>query len=77
MTCTHTLSSGSRYCEFESRENSERPHNPGYRHQNLKKTHVNKYALVYHWQGSDDSLKPALLTAHQGLSVSAQALLAR
>ncbi|EIW58397.1 carboxypeptidase S [Trametes versicolor FP-101664 SS1] len=34
-------------------------------HQNLKKTHVNKYALVYHWQGSDDSLKPALLTAHQ------------
>ncbi|KAL1945098.1 hypothetical protein VTO73DRAFT_2718 [Trametes versicolor] len=34
-------------------------------HQTLKKTHVNKYALVYHWQGSDDSLKPALLTAHQ------------
>ncbi|KAJ2990099.1 hypothetical protein NUW54_g8579 [Trametes sanguinea] len=34
-------------------------------HKNLRKTHVNKYALVYHWQGSDDSLKPALLTAHQ------------
>ncbi|KAH9849891.1 carboxypeptidase S [Lenzites betulinus] len=34
-------------------------------HKNLKKTYVNKYALVYHWQGSDDSLKPALLTAHQ------------
>ncbi|OSD05272.1 carboxypeptidase S [Trametes coccinea BRFM310] len=34
-------------------------------HQNLRKTHVNKYALVYHWQGSNDSLKPALLTAHQ------------
>ncbi|CDO72068.1 hypothetical protein BN946_scf184962.g11 [Trametes cinnabarina] len=34
-------------------------------HQHLQKTHVNKYALVYHWQGSNDSLKPALLTAHQ------------
>ncbi|TFK92589.1 carboxypeptidase S [Polyporus arcularius HHB13444] len=34
-------------------------------HASLRKTHVNKYALVYHWQGSDDSLKPALLTAHQ------------
>ena len=36
------------------------------RHSTLSKTHVNKYALVYHWQGSDTSLKPALLTAHQG-----------
>ncbi|PIL25219.1 hypothetical protein GSI_13108 [Ganoderma sinense ZZ0214-1] len=34
-------------------------------HANLQKTHVNKYALVYHWQGSDGTLKPALLTAHQ------------
>ncbi|KAI0761831.1 carboxypeptidase S [Trametes elegans] len=34
-------------------------------HQNLRKTHVNKYALVYHWQGSNDYLKPTLLTAHQ------------
>ncbi|KAI0742053.1 carboxypeptidase S [Daedaleopsis nitida] len=34
-------------------------------HKDLRKTHVNKYALVYHWQGTDDSLKPALLTAHQ------------
>ncbi|RPD64023.1 carboxypeptidase S [Lentinus tigrinus ALCF2SS1-7] len=34
-------------------------------HATLRKTHVNKYALVYHWQGSDESLKPALLTAHQ------------
>ncbi|KAI0327002.1 Zn-dependent exopeptidase [Cubamyces sp. BRFM 1775] len=34
-------------------------------HQNLNKTHVNKFALVYHWQGSDNSLKPTLLTAHQ------------
>ncbi|KAH9921729.1 carboxypeptidase S [Epithele typhae] len=34
-------------------------------HANLRKTHVNKFALVYHWQGSDESLKPALLTAHQ------------
>ncbi|OBZ66878.1 Carboxypeptidase S [Grifola frondosa] len=34
-------------------------------HANLRKTEVNTYALVYHWQGSDDSLKPVLLTAHQ------------
>ncbi|KAI0831872.1 carboxypeptidase S [Trametes gibbosa] len=34
-------------------------------HKNLRKTHVNKYALVYHWQGTNDSLRPALLTAHQ------------
>ncbi|KAI0731073.1 carboxypeptidase S [Earliella scabrosa] len=34
-------------------------------HKTLRKTHVNKFALVYHWQGSDDTLKPALLTAHQ------------
>ncbi|KAI0630735.1 carboxypeptidase S [Trametes polyzona] len=34
-------------------------------HKHLRKTHVNKYALVYHWQGSNDELKPILLTAHQ------------
>ncbi|KIP03578.1 hypothetical protein PHLGIDRAFT_31748 [Phlebiopsis gigantea 11061_1 CR5-6] len=34
-------------------------------HSSLKRTLVNKYALVYHWQGSDKSLQPALLTAHQ------------
>ncbi|TBU30546.1 carboxypeptidase S [Dichomitus squalens] len=34
-------------------------------HANLRKTHVNEYALVYHWQGTNGSLKPALLTAHQ------------
>ncbi|KAI0825612.1 hypothetical protein BC629DRAFT_1578335 [Irpex lacteus] len=34
-------------------------------HTTLKKTVVNSYSLVYHWQGSDDSLKPLLLTAHQ------------
>ncbi|EMD39230.1 hypothetical protein CERSUDRAFT_81981 [Gelatoporia subvermispora B] len=26
---------------------------------------VNTYAMVYHWQGSDDSLLPVLLTAHE------------
>jgi Gly-Xaa carboxypeptidase len=25
------------------------------------------HALVYEWQGSDSSLKPLLLTGHQGL----------
>ncbi|KAH9933262.1 carboxypeptidase S [Amylocystis lapponica] len=34
-------------------------------HANLEKTEVNIYALVYHWQGTDSSLKPMLLTAHQ------------
>ncbi|KAI0032673.1 carboxypeptidase S [Vararia minispora EC-137] len=34
-------------------------------HSTLKKTVINTYALVYHWQGSDTSLKPILLTAHQ------------
>ncbi|KAH9936403.1 uncharacterized protein B0H18DRAFT_973711, partial [Fomitopsis serialis] len=35
------------------------------RHAKLTKATANTYALVYHWQGSDDSLKPMLLTAHQ------------
>ncbi|CCL99719.1 uncharacterized protein FIBRA_01741 [Fibroporia radiculosa] len=34
-------------------------------HSKLQKTTVNLYALVYHWQGTDDTLKPMLLTAHQ------------
>ncbi|GBE85034.1 Carboxypeptidase S [Sparassis crispa] len=34
-------------------------------HTRLLKEEVNVYALVYHWQGTDDSLKPMLLTAHQ------------
>ncbi|OCH86953.1 carboxypeptidase S [Obba rivulosa] len=34
-------------------------------HSHLAKTPVNTYALVYHWQGTDGSLKPMLLTAHQ------------
>ncbi|KAH7926427.1 carboxypeptidase S [Leucogyrophana mollusca] len=33
-------------------------------HSSLRRTKVNTYALVYHWQGSDDSLKPLLLAAH-------------
>lgn len=37
-------------------------------HKHLLKNTTNLYALVYHWQGSDASLKPILLTAHQGLS---------
>ncbi|KAI0927139.1 hypothetical protein AcV5_007754 [Taiwanofungus camphoratus] len=34
-------------------------------HVKLRKTEVNIYALVYHWQGTDNALKPILLTAHQ------------
>ncbi|KAA1468874.1 carboxypeptidase S [Dentipellis sp. KUC8613] len=34
-------------------------------HSNLTLTKVNTYGLVYHWKGSDDSLKPLLLAAHQ------------
>ncbi|KAI0060656.1 carboxypeptidase S [Artomyces pyxidatus] len=34
-------------------------------HMKLQRTKVNTYALVFHWQGSDQFLKPVLLTAHQ------------
>ncbi|EPT05315.1 hypothetical protein FOMPIDRAFT_125395 [Fomitopsis schrenkii] len=34
-------------------------------HTTLTKTTANTYALIYHWQGVDDTLKPILLTAHQ------------
>ncbi|PCH36644.1 carboxypeptidase S [Wolfiporia cocos MD-104 SS10] len=34
-------------------------------HASLRLTTVNTYGLVYHWQGSNESLKPLLLTAHQ------------
>ncbi|KZT65622.1 carboxypeptidase S [Daedalea quercina L-15889] len=34
-------------------------------HATLKLTKVNTYGLVYLWKGSDDTLKPLLLTAHQ------------
>ncbi|KAI9064054.1 carboxypeptidase S [Trametes sanguinea] len=34
-------------------------------HATLKLTKVNTWGLVYHWQGSDSSLKPVLLAAHQ------------
>ncbi|EJD07384.1 Zn-dependent exopeptidase [Fomitiporia mediterranea MF3/22] len=34
-------------------------------HSNLSVTKVNSFALIFHWQGSDKSLKPILLTSHQ------------
>ncbi|KAG8683469.1 hypothetical protein FRC11_013534 [Ceratobasidium sp. 423] len=34
-------------------------------HETLTQTHINTHALLYHWPGSDSSLKPILLTAHQ------------
>lgn len=34
-------------------------------YENLKLDKVNTYGLVYEWKGSDDKLKPLLLTAHQ------------
>ncbi|CCM04649.1 uncharacterized protein FIBRA_06833 [Fibroporia radiculosa] len=34
-------------------------------HASLELTKVNTYGLVYVWKGSDDSLKPLLLTVHQ------------
>ncbi|KAL1744843.1 hypothetical protein HDZ31DRAFT_63733 [Schizophyllum fasciatum] len=34
-------------------------------HSKLKLTNVNTYGLVFEWTGSDSSLKPILLTAHQ------------
>jgi len=38
-------------------------------HANLKLTKVNTYGLYYEWRGSDVSLKPLLLAAHQGESM--------
>lgn len=37
-------------------------------HSALSLTKVNTYALMYVWEGSDASLKPVLLAAHQGVS---------
>lgn len=37
-----------------------------FRHSELDVTKVNRYALVFHWHGSDRTLKPILLAAHQG-----------
>ncbi|CAE7137047.1 unnamed protein product [Rhizoctonia solani] len=34
-------------------------------HATLTQTRINTHALLYHWPGSDTSLKPILLTAHQ------------
>lgn len=34
-------------------------------HKTLQKTVINQYSLVYKWEGTDPSLKPYLLTAHQ------------
>ena len=34
-------------------------------HQTLKLTKVNTYGLSFEWTGSNTSLKPILLTAHQ------------
>ncbi|EGN95017.1 hypothetical protein SERLA73DRAFT_61542 [Serpula lacrymans var. lacrymans S7.3] len=33
-------------------------------HENLLRTKVNTYALVYYWKGSDETLKPVLIAAH-------------
>ena len=37
-----------------------------YRHSKLQVTKVNTYALTFHWQGSNESLKPILLMGHMG-----------
>ena len=34
-------------------------------HKNLKKENVNTHGLLYTWKGSDKSLKPSILMAHQ------------
>ncbi|KAG8839356.1 hypothetical protein FRC18_011467 [Serendipita sp. 400] len=34
-------------------------------HKHLALTKINTYGLIYHWAGSDSSLKPILLAAHQ------------
>ena len=39
---------------------------PLYSHAALQLTKVNTYGLLYVWPGSNESLKPILLMAHQG-----------
>jgi len=41
------------------------------RHAKLELTKVNTYGLIFIWKGSNSALKPLLLAAHQGWSVSA------
>ena len=36
------------------------------RFETLQVTKVNTYGIVLHWQGSDESLRPVLMAAHQG-----------
>jgi len=36
------------------------------RHETLTLTKINTFGLLYHWNGSDTSLKPLLLMGHQG-----------
>ena len=38
-----------------------------FRHSTLTLTKVNTWGLLYEWEGSDPSLKPLLLAAHQGM----------
>lgn len=37
------------------------------RHSTLSLNKVNTYGLLFEWTGSDKSLKPILLAAHQGM----------
>ncbi|KAI0277860.1 carboxypeptidase S [Russula aff. rugulosa BPL654] len=37
-------------------------------HKSLALTNVNTYGLLYEWKGSDDTLKPLLLTGHQDVT---------
>lgn len=39
-------------------------------HSTLNLTKVNTYGLWYEWKGSDTSLKPILLAAHQGIHIT-------
>lgn len=38
-------------------------------HATLELTKVNTYGLLYEWKGTDASLKPMLLCAHQGMTL--------
>lgn len=40
------------------------------RQKHLKRNRVVTHALVFEWEGSDSSLKPLLLTGHQGMNCS-------
>ena len=67
--CTSTWRRPSRTCRFYfplSRTAHEYATDGSCSFEKLEVTKVNTYGIVLRWQGSDEALRPVLITAHQG-----------